>query len=49
LAYFETYTYLGPRSFDDEIALANKVAGKTPTTFASWARDNFRLGAASPA
>jgi uncharacterized protein YbjT (DUF2867 family) len=49
LAYFETYTYLGPRSFDDEIALANKVAGKTPTTFASWARDNFRLGAAPPA
>lgn len=49
LAYYETYTYLGPRSFDGEIALANKVAGKTPTTFASWARDNFRLGASSPA
>ena len=49
LAYYETHTYLGPGSFDDEIALANKVAGKTPTAFASWARDNFRLGAASPA
>lgn len=49
LAYYETYTYLGPGSHDDQIALANRVAGKTPTTFASWARDNFRLGAASPA
>jgi uncharacterized protein YbjT (DUF2867 family) len=49
LAYYETYTYLGPRSFDEEIALANKVAGKTPTTFASWARENFRLNTASPA
>ena len=49
LAYYETYTYLGPGSHDDEIALANKMAGKTPTPFASWARDNFRLGEASPA
>ncbi|UQR66658.1 NmrA/HSCARG family protein [Bradyrhizobium sp. C-145] len=49
LAYYETYTYLGPGSHDDEIALANKVAGKTPTTFASWAQDNFRLKAATPA
>ncbi|APG93142.1 NmrA/HSCARG family protein [Sinorhizobium americanum] len=49
LSYYETYTYLGPGSHDAEIALANKVAGKTPTTFASWARDNFRLGAASAA
>jgi len=46
LAYYETYTYLGPGSHDAQIALANKVAGKTPTTFKSWARDNFRLGAA---
>jgi uncharacterized protein YbjT (DUF2867 family) len=45
LAYYETYTYLGPRSFAHEIALANKVAGKMPTPFASWARDNFRIGA----
>jgi len=49
LAYYETYTYLGPGSHDAEIALANKVTGKTPTTFASWARDNFRLGALPPA
>ncbi|WP_026613120.1 NmrA/HSCARG family protein [Ensifer aridi] len=43
LSYYENYTYLGPRSFDNEIALANKVAGKRPTTFAAWARDNFQL------
>lgn len=49
LAYYERYTYLGPGLHGDEIALANKVAGKTPTTFASWARDNFRFGTASPA
>ncbi|RQV80347.1 NmrA/HSCARG family protein [Burkholderia anthina] len=49
LAYYETYTYLGPGSHDAGIALANKVAGKAPTTFASWARENFRLGAASAA
>lgn len=46
LAHFETYTYLGPGSFDDAIALANKVAGRKPTTFATWARENFRLEAA---
>ncbi|MCW5191722.1 NmrA/HSCARG family protein [Burkholderia cenocepacia] len=49
LAYYETYTYLGPGSHDDQIALANKVAGKAPTPFASWARDNFRLGSTSAA
>lgn len=37
LAYYETYTYLGPGSHSDEIALANKIAGRTPTSFASWA------------
>ncbi len=47
LAYFEAYTYLGPGSHDDAIALANRVAGRTPTPFASWARDNFQLGMAS--
>ena len=47
LAYFEAYTYLGPGSHDDKIALANKVAGRTPTPFASWARDNFQLQTAS--
>ncbi|TRB03213.1 NmrA/HSCARG family protein [Agrobacterium tumefaciens] len=43
LTYYENYTYLGPHSFDHEIALANRVAGKTPTTFAAWAAENFRL------
>ena len=49
LAYYETYTYLGPGSHEAGISLANKVAGKTPTPFAAWARDHFRLGAASAA
>jgi uncharacterized protein YbjT (DUF2867 family) len=49
LAYFESYTYLGPYSFDNEIAFANKISGKEPTKFAAWARKNFRLNAAAPA
>lgn len=49
LAYYETYTYLGPGSHSDEISLANKIARRTPTPFASWARDNFRIGQTSPA
>jgi uncharacterized protein YbjT (DUF2867 family) len=40
LAYFEAHTYLGSDS-RDAIALANKVAGRQPTTFAAWARTNF--------
>ncbi|WP_292149844.1 NmrA/HSCARG family protein [Mesorhizobium sp.] len=47
LAYYENYTYLGPDNSDENIALAREVAGKTPTTFAAWARHNFRLGAVS--
>jgi uncharacterized protein YbjT (DUF2867 family) len=37
--YFEAHTYLGsePR---DRIALANKIAGKQPTKFSTWARLN---------
>ncbi|MBB4225854.1 hypothetical protein GGD71_006667, partial [Variovorax guangxiensis] len=49
LAYYETYTYLGPGSHSDEIALTNRIAGRTPTPFASWAKDNFRIGQASRA
>ena len=37
--YFQAHTYLGSDSAD-RIALANKVAGKKPTTFAAWARVN---------
>ena len=46
LAYFEAHTYLGANS-DDAIALANQVAGKTPTNFAAWAKANFAMPAAS--
>jgi len=38
--YWEAYTYLGSDSFD-RIALANKIAGDEPTSFATWARLNF--------
>lgn len=43
LAYYQTYTYLGPGSHDAGITLANRVAGKTPTPFAVWARDRLRF------
>ncbi|BBU32060.1 nucleotide-diphosphate-sugar epimerase (plasmid) [Burkholderia sp. THE68] len=46
LAYFEAHTYLGSDS-RDAIALANKVAGRQPTSFAEWARANFAIPAAS--
>jgi len=38
--YFEAHTYLGSDS-SDRIALANKIAGRQPTKFATWARVNF--------
>ncbi|SAK60717.1 NmrA/HSCARG family protein [Caballeronia ptereochthonis] len=46
LAYFEAHTYLGSDS-RDAIALANKVAGRQPTSFVAWARANFAIPAAS--
>jgi uncharacterized protein YbjT (DUF2867 family) len=39
-AYFQAHTYLGSDS-RDEIALANKVAGRQATKFSAWARANF--------
>jgi uncharacterized protein YbjT (DUF2867 family) len=39
-AYFQTHTYLGSDS-RDQIALANKIAGRQPTEFSAWARGNF--------
>src|SRR6202158_4427970 len=39
-AYFQAHTYLGSDS-RDQIALANKVAGRQPTKFSAWARGNF--------
>src|SRR5712691_7006654 len=38
--YFQTHTYLGSDS-RDQIALANKIAGRQPTKFSAWAQVNF--------
>lgn len=38
--YMQAHTYLGSDS-GEEIALANKIAGKQPTKFATWAQANF--------
>ena len=39
-SYWEAHTYLGSDS-SDQIALANKIAGRDPTRFSTWARENF--------
>ena len=39
-SYFQAHTYLGSDS-SDRIALANKIAGRQPSRFATWARVNF--------
>jgi uncharacterized protein YbjT (DUF2867 family) len=39
-SHFQAHTYLGSES-RDQIALANKIAGRQPTKFATWARANF--------
>jgi len=39
-SYWEAHTYLGSDS-SGLIALANKVAGREPTRFSTWARENF--------
>ena len=39
LGYFQAHTYLGSDS-RDRIALANKIAGRQPSKFATWARVN---------
>ena len=38
--YFEAHTYLGSES-RDRIALANKIAGRQPGKFSTWARLTF--------
>jgi len=43
-AYFQVHTYLGS-DMRDRIALANKIAGRQPTTFSTWARVNFPVHA----
>src|SRR5277367_2572122 len=40
LSYFQAYTYLGSDS-RDQIALANRIAGRQPTKFSAWAQVNF--------
>jgi len=39
ISYWEVHTYLGSDS-SDRIALANKIAGRQPTRFSTWARLN---------
>src|SRR5436853_1481161 len=39
-SYWEAHTYPGSDS-SDQIALANKVAGREPTLFLTWAGENF--------
>lgn len=43
-AYFQAHTYLGSDS-RDRIALANKIAGRQPTRFSTWARVNLPVHA----
>ena len=43
--YCQAHTYLGSDS-RDRIALANKIAGRQPRTFATWARVNLPIKAA---
>ena len=38
--YFQAHTYMG-LDRHDEIALANKIAARQPSKFATWARANF--------
>lgn len=39
-SYFQAHTYLGSDS-SDRIVLANKMAGRQTSNFATWARVNF--------
>ena len=39
-SYWEAHTYLGSDS-SAQIALANKVAGRAPSQFSTWAEENF--------
>jgi uncharacterized protein YbjT (DUF2867 family) len=39
-SYFQAHTYLGSDSYN-QIALANKIAGRQPTKFSAWAQVNF--------
>jgi len=39
-SYFQAHTYLGSDSYD-QIALANKIAGRQPTELSAWAQVSF--------
>lgn len=41
-SYFQAHTYLGSDS-RNRIALANKIAGRQPIKFSTWARANFPI------
>ena len=45
-AWFQAHTYLGSNS-SDRIGLANKIAGRQPTKFSTWARVNFPVHASA--
>jgi len=45
-AWFQAHTYLGS-DMRDRIALANKIAGRQPTKFSTWARANFPVHASA--
>jgi uncharacterized protein YbjT (DUF2867 family) len=45
-AWFQAHTYLGS-DMRDRIALANKIAGRQPTEFSTWARANFPVHASA--
>jgi uncharacterized protein YbjT (DUF2867 family) len=45
-AWFQAHTYLGS-DMRDRIALANKIAGRQPTKFSTWARVSFPVHASA--
>ena len=45
-AWFQAHTYLGS-DMRDRIALANKIAGRQPSKFSTWARVNFPVHASA--
>jgi uncharacterized protein YbjT (DUF2867 family) len=45
-AWFQAHTYLGSNS-SYQIGLANKIAGRQPTKFSTWARENFPVHASA--
>jgi uncharacterized protein YbjT (DUF2867 family) len=44
ISYWQAHTYLGSDS-SEQIALANKIAGRQPIKFSTWAQANFHIQA----